>query len=216
MSRKDVTARLSSTIAALFLVALVGVCSIPAAAAAPDDPLSLVRATIDRIIELLQDPALAGPGQRTERERRILAVVEHRFDFEAMARRSLGAGWRRLNDAQKKRFVDLFTRLLETSYMRKIERYSGQRILYGEHRLRGKKAVVETFLVKDDVETPVIYRLRRRGDDWLVYDVVIEGVSLVANYRTQFASILRREGIDGLLARLQAKITAMERADSSA
>ena len=181
-----------------------------------DDPLGLVRATIDRIIALLQDPSLAGVERREERERRILGLVEHRFDFEAMARRALGAGWRRLDDDRKARFVELFTRLLETSYMRKIERYSGEKILYGEYRLRGGKAVVETFLVKDAIKTPVIYRLRRQGDDWRVYDVVIEGVSLVANYRTQFASILRKEGIDRLLERLESKIAALNKEKSAA
>ncbi len=181
-----------------------------AGSAAAADPLVLVRATIDRIVGLLQDPSLAGAEHRKEREQRILALVEHRFDFAAMARRALGTGWRRLDDGRKARFVELFTRLLETSYMRKIERYSGERIIYGEYRLRGRRAVVETFLVKDDVKTPVIYRMRRQGEEWRVYDVVIEGVSLVANYRTQFAGILRKEGIDRLLDRLQAKIAALD------
>ncbi len=199
-------------VVALLLMGLgmAGIISPPAGAAASSDPVAIVRTTIDKILALLQDPALAGDEHLAEKERRIIDAVVERFDFPAMAQRALGAGWRRLDEPRRQQFVDLFTRLLENTYVKKIERYSGQKVIYGDHRVRGKKAVVETFLVKDDVKTPVIYRLKRRGDDWQVYDVVIEGVSLVSNYRTQFSSIVRKEGIDGLLRRLADKVETLE------
>ncbi|MGZ3318855.1 MAG: MlaC/ttg2D family ABC transporter substrate-binding protein, partial [Isosphaeraceae bacterium] len=137
----------------------------------------------------------------------IRRVVDEIFDFEDMAQRALGPHWRSLTADQRKEFVPLFADLLDRAYMSTIERYSGEPIQYTSERVEGDVAVVSTkILAKPDKEFPVVYRMLRHGDRWLVYDVNAEGVSLVANYRTQFNNVIRTSSYNELLKRIRSRV----------
>ena len=176
----------------------------PSHAGAPTDQL---RGQVDRAIATLEDPALRQkPDARRAAVRRI---AEQIFDFEETARRALGRHWQARTPEERREFVGLFTDLLERTYISRIETYSGERVVYGGDTVEGKEATVRTRLVtRDGKEVPIDYRMRRAGERWLVYDVVIEGVSLVANYRSQFNRIIDKEGVGGLIKRMKAKLAS--------
>src|SRR6267142_1597474 len=135
----------------------------------------------------------------------IRKEAESIFDFTETAKRALGQHWKSLNPSQQQEFVSLFEDLLERAYVSKIEKYSGEKVTYLGDTVDGDVATVKTkFITKQGTEIPIDYRLLRRGDRWLVYDVFVEGVSLVANYRTQFDRIMRTGSYDELVRRLKA------------
>jgi phospholipid transport system substrate-binding protein len=182
-----------------------------AASARPDRPLDLVRATADKIISILNDPSLQGEPKRAERHRLLRQELEQRFDWPTICRSCLARHWSKLTAAQQKEFTDLFKDFLERTYLDRIEPYYNEldRIDYeGERILEVRYASVRTVVVtKQKIEHPVEYRLEKKATgDWLVYDVVIEGVSLVKNYRTQFDEIIAKSSYQGLIDDLKAKI----------
>ncbi len=174
-----------------------------------------VKSTITKVIRLLEDEELKGPGKVEERRRRLERVVADRFSYAEMAKRSLGAHWRGLTDPEREEFVALFQRLLVKTYARTIEGYAGEQVRYLGERVAGDFAEVRTRIVSDKVETPVDYRLLRMRGDWRVYDVVVDGVSLVNNYRGQFARILRSSSYTELVEQLRKKVGADHRPDGS-
>lgn len=165
-----------------------------------------VRAIIDEVIEVLRDPALKGSDKKEERRDKIREKVQRLFTFEYMAKRSLGKHWRKRTDEEKKEFVKVFGRLIENSYIGKLEAYTDERVLYEKEIMKKKAAEVRTKVVtKKGTEIPINYRLIQREGRWMVYDVVIEGVSMVMNYRTQFNEALRSAPFEELVARLREK-----------
>jgi len=174
----------------------------PASAGAPTDQL---KAPVDEVIRILRDPRLKPDSMAAERRAAIRKKAESIFDFQGTAKRALGRHWQNLSAAQQHEFVSLFTDLLERAYLVKIERYSGEPIVYTGENIEGEMATVKTkFITKQGTEIPIEYRLLRHGDRWLVYDVFVEGVSLVANYRTQFDRIMRTGSYQELARRLRA------------
>jgi phospholipid transport system substrate-binding protein len=140
-----------------------------------------------------------------ERRAAIRRDADAVFDFTEMARRALGRHWQELNEGQQREFVELFANLLERAYVSKIEKYNGEKIAYIGESIEGDMATVKTqILTKQDTQVPIDYRLLHKGDRWLVYDVLLEGVSLVLNYRTQFDHILQTSSYDELIRRLKA------------
>ena len=176
----------------------------PAWAGAPTEQL---RAQMDRIIKVLEDPELKREGRQVERRAAIRRVANEIFDFTETSRRSLGQHWQARTPAEREQFVRLFADLMERSYIGKLELYSGERILFGGETVEGDQATVRTRLVtKAGTEIPVEYRMHRTaGDRWLSYDVAIEGVSLVANYRAQFNKIIQASGYQSLVKKLTEK-----------
>lgn len=174
--------------------------------AAATDPVVFVKDAVDEIISILQDEKLAVPARRTERKTRMVTIVEKKFDFREMSMRALAKNWQGRTPAEQDRFVVLFKTLLENTYIAKIEAYSGEKVVFKKAAVQGNKAIVYSDLVRKNVETPVNYKLKNKDDHWAVYDVEVEGVSLVNNYRTQFASILGKENFAGLVARLEEKV----------
>jgi phospholipid transport system substrate-binding protein len=173
------------------------------AAGAPTDQ---IRQTVDRLLAILNDPQLKGEQKKNERRQKLKEVLYQRFDFTEMARRSLGSEWRRRTPEEQKEFVKLFTELLERSYLDKIESYSGEKVLYLKEREDGNYAEVETKIVdKKGQEYSVDYRLHKVNGDWKVYDVIIEDVSLVGNYRSQFSRVLAKSSFDELLKTMKEK-----------
>jgi phospholipid transport system substrate-binding protein len=174
-----------------------------ASAAAPTDQL---KAPVDQVIRILQDPKLKPDSMAAERRAAIRREAESIFDFPETAKRALGRHWQSLSAAEQSEFVSLFTDLLERAYLVKIERYSGEPIVYTGDSIEGELATVKTkFTTKQGTEIPIEYRLLRHGDRWQVYDVFIEGISLIANYRTQFDRIMRTGSYQELARRLRAK-----------
>ena len=163
---------------------------------------------IDRVLATVDNPALKGDGKVPERRVAVRKIANEIFDFGEVARRSLGRYWQPLSDAQRTEFVGLFGDLLERSYISKIELYGGEKIVYSGERMDGDLAIVSTKIItKNGTEVPIDYRLFRRGDRWMVYDVNIEGISLVSNYRTQFNKIIQSNGYNTLVDRMKAKQT---------
>ena len=169
-------------------------------------PTDQVRQTADQVLALLQDAQFKGAGKESQRRQRLRQIIGNRFDFEEMSKRSLGANWRRVGRDEQQRFVQLFTDFLEKSYADQIESYDGEKIAYGREQLAQDQAEVDSKIItKKGREVAVNYKLRSAGGDWKVYDVVIENVSLVNNYRSQFNRILAKATFNELLKKLEAK-----------
>ena len=172
-------------------------------AGAPTDQL---RGAIDRVIKALDNPALKGDSKVGERRTAVRKIANDIFDFAEIARRSLGRHWQGRTDKEREEFISLFGDLLERSYISKIELYGGEKILYTNERMDAEVAVVSTKVItKNGTEVPIDYRLLRRGDRWLVYDISIEGVGLVSNYRTQFNKIIQTTSYGELVKKMRAK-----------
>ena len=171
--------------------------------AAAVTPTEQVREVVDAVMDVLKQTEL---GQE-ERQQGIRDLIVPYFDFEAMSRSVLANNWKKASDVQRAQFVSLFKQLMGNTYIAAMEAYNNETVRYGKETVRkNNKALVETFIVGPSLEIPVVYRMRQRGDRWLAYDLVIEGVSIVRNYRTSFASLVRKQGLDGMLARLEEKV----------
>jgi phospholipid transport system substrate-binding protein len=173
-------------------------------------PTEEVRSTADRVVSLLRDPGLQGDARKAERRRQVRAELDIRFDWDGIARASLGRHWAKRSAGEQKEFVRLFGRFLAETYLDKIEPYYQEldRIDYkGEKIIEGYASVRTVVNTKGDVQHPVEYRLQISGSTghWRVYDVVIEGVSLVHNYREQFDDIIAKSSYQKLVADLKAK-----------
>jgi phospholipid transport system substrate-binding protein len=164
-----------------------------------------VKATVDEVLGILEAPQYQGPAHKQARRKAIRRAVNERFEFDQMARRSLGIYWAQRTAAERSEFTRLYTDLLERSYINRIESYTGEQIRYLDETVDDDHAEVRTKIVtKGRDEIPVNYRLARQGDKWEVYDIVIEGVSLVNNYRSQMARIINQSSYDALIRRMRA------------
>ena len=173
------------------------------AAGAPQEQL---RQSVDKLLAILNDPQLKAERKKNERREKLKEVLYQRFDFTEMAKRSLGSEWRRRTPEEQKEFVRLFTDLLEQAYLDKIESYSGEKFYYLKEREDGNYAEVDTKIVdKTGQEYSLDYRLHKVNGDWRVYDVIIEDVSLVGNYRSQFSRVLAKSSFDELLKTMKEK-----------
>lgn len=179
-----------------------GVAVQPAAAGGATEAM---KQTIEQVLTTIQDKELKQPGKAEERRHRLEQIVGDRFDYQEMSRRSLGAPWNTLSDKDKQEFVALFQTLLTNSYADKIESYSGEGVKYINERTENDYAEVRTKVLTGKVEIPLDYRLLNKGGDWRVYDVVVDGVSLVNNYRGQFSKILRSSTYADLVDQLRKK-----------
>jgi phospholipid transport system substrate-binding protein len=177
----------------------------PAFGAGPQDR---VQATLKAVSAVLEDPTLQGAETDQERKQRVRQIIFESFDFREMARESLGSHWGKLTPAQRDEFIELFGSLFERSYNRLVLRFLGERhTLYGTESIQQDRATVTTTLVsKQDARLPVDYRLVRHNEQWAIYDVAIDGVSLAMNYRAQFSKILRSSSYEALAQRIKTKL----------
>lgn len=179
------------------------------ASAAVPDPVDQFRPFLEKVTAVLADPSLKKLPKK-EQCQRVIAVVRERFDFREMSKRVVGQHWRELNNQEQDQFEELFTQLLQYAYVGKIDEYSGQKVEFGQKRIKGERAEVQTLLVDKNRSIPVSYILLLHDDQWMAYDVVVEGVSLVRNYMEQFKEILQKEGHSGLIQQIQTKISQLE------
>lgn len=165
-----------------------------------------VRTTVDQVLTILQDSGLKSDGRKRERTGQLREVIYPRFDFTEMAKRCLGSYWRQRTAEEQREFVKIFTDILEKSYVDRIESYNGEKIVYIREAEDKNYARVDTKVVtKKGEEFSLNYRLHAADGQWKVYDVVIDSISLVNNYRSQFNRILSSVSFEDLLERLQEK-----------
>lgn len=185
----------------LAIVALALGTAAPASAATPTETL---KGYSDVVLKILEDPALKTPDRKHERRAAVRKVAEEVFDIGETAKRALGPHWQQRSPAEKEEFTQLFADLLETTYIARIDEYGGERIRYTGEKIDGDNAVVQTRVVaKNGTEAPVEARMLKRGDRWYIYDVLIENISLIANYRAQFDKIIRTSSYNELVKRLR-------------
>lgn len=184
----------------LVTLGLVALTALAAPAAWAGEPTDQLRGGIDRVIALLGAPAATRDGHAG-----ITRAASGMFDFTEMAQRALGSYWPQRTPAERQEFAALFAELLQRSWTSKIEQFGGERISYAGETVDGDRAVVKTtILTRQGSQVPVDYRLGQHEGQWRVYDVVIEGVSLVTNYRTQFANVIQKSSYEELVRKLRA------------
>ena len=167
-----------------------------------------LKQTIDKVIEIVADPEMKkNPKLKRERLRQTIGV---RFNYTQMVMRSLANNYKDRTDKEREEFTGLFKKLLENSYASKIENYQNEKINYVDEKIKGKYALVKTQIVRKDGTIDVDYKLINEGGKWTVYDFVIEEVSLIRNYRSQFSKIIKTESYGALVAKLVKKIKALE------
>jgi phospholipid transport system substrate-binding protein len=191
----------------LTTIVILGVCAAAPATAfaqeAEETPLQVVTKTVDGVIAALANAEL----NQDSKKRKVKSIIGRHFDFAAMSNRVLATNWSKATKPQRNRFIGLFRELLSNTYWRKISGYTNEKVEYLGERMRSQKlATVNTVIKTDTVDIPVDYKLYLKGGTWMAYDVVIEQVSLVRNYRASFQDIVRDVGIDGLLSQLETKV----------
>ncbi len=169
-----------------------------------------VKSTITDLIHVLDDDTLKQPEQAEERRHEIEEIIRQRVDYGEMAKRALGAPWSTLSERDQQEFVSLFVQLLRDTFAGRITEHHDEEVAYlGEHREDGF-AEVHTQLKGRKIDTMIDFRLINHGTDWRVYDVVIDGASIVSNYRSQFTSIIRQVSYVGLVNKMKQKAVAVK------
>jgi phospholipid transport system substrate-binding protein len=173
-----------------------------------DSPTVQIKSTVDQVIQILTNPQIQGEGRKQERRKRLREVIFARFDFQEMAQRSLGAHWQRRTPEEQTEFIKVFSDLLEQTYVDKIESYNNEKFIYANERIDGPYAEVSSKMrTSKGEEFTINYKLHRVGEDWRVYDLVIENISLINNYRSQFNRILTSSTYDELVSRIKTKLS---------
>jgi phospholipid transport system substrate-binding protein len=177
----------------------------PPAGAQIATPAAAVQGVVEQVLAVLRDDDLAPP----ERRARLRNALAPHFDFEAMAQSILAQAWKKATPDERQRFIAQLQTLLEDTYIVAMEDYSGETVRVGKEKVKNNRAQVETYIERGGAPAiPVSYRLRARDGKWLAYDVSVEGVSLVSNYRSSFGSIVRKDGIGGLIDALDRKLNS--------
>jgi phospholipid transport system substrate-binding protein len=169
-------------------------------------PLETVEKQVNAALGVLTDPALKGDANKEMKEDKLWAIADDMFDYPGLSKRTLGKGWKKLNAQQQKEFTDLFSKHLGNIYLDRIMAYSDEKVTFNREKKKGEKALVYTKVVTKTKEIPIDYRVVLKNGDWRVYDVVIEGVSLVKNYRSQFREMLKKKDPEHLLETLRKKV----------
>ncbi|NCC06224.1 MAG: ABC transporter substrate-binding protein [Proteobacteria bacterium] len=187
----------------LFLILIM---LLPAPAVSQDNPTSYIRANVDKVVSILTSPEYEAETNKTEQLRQIEAVVDNFFDAEELSKRSLGQYWRIFTPEQKQEFQPLFLKLIKQVYLKKSITYNGEVVNYNQEIIKSDTlAEVHTTVTSPDLNIPIIYYMIRKDVSWKVYDVSVENVSLIKNYRSQFRSILQNNSPDKLIATLRDK-----------
>jgi phospholipid transport system substrate-binding protein len=182
----------------------------PSPVAAGAEATEAVQGTIAKVMRVLDDERLKEPEQVEERRHEVEEIIRQRVDYEEMAKRTLGTQWSSLSHHERREFVDLFVQLLRDTFTGRITERSDEQVLYLSEQREDSFAEVKTQLQGRKIDTPVDFRLIHRSGDWRVYDVVIDGASIVSNYRSQFTSIIRDVSYQGLVKKMRQKAVAVK------
>ncbi|RPH51895.1 MAG: ABC transporter substrate-binding protein [Desulfobacteraceae bacterium] len=179
-------------------------------------PMDALKGPVDEGIRLLSDPKYKNPSLKRVQREKIWEIVRKAFDFTELSGRALAANWKTLNPQQRKEFTEVFSDVLGNTYLDKIQGgFRDEKVAYlGQEKVSDTKAVVKTKIIREKGEIPVDYSMRFKNDSWKVYDVHVEGVSLVQNYRSQFNEILSKDSPDELIKRLEKKLAEQQKGDS--
>ena len=170
-------------------------------------PLDAVQTNVNKVLDVLRDPKLKAESAKGIKKEKLEAIYEQMFDEVELSRRTLGANWNKLNPAQQKEFTQLYRQVLEKAYIDKILTYTNEKIVFSkENMISNNQAEVQTKVITSSKEIPIFYRVILKDGTWKVYDVVVENVSLVQNYRSQFNSILANNTPEQLLEILRKKV----------
>jgi phospholipid transport system substrate-binding protein len=201
----------TTKIALLFICIIFcsAVLTLPVSAA--KGPTETMKPVLEELTKLLNTQDLQGDAHRDERRLKIMSTIKAGFDFQEMCKRVLGRTWQEISPAERENFTELMTKLLENAYIGKLEDYHYKKIEFVEEKIQGDRAQVTTLVEKDDVKLPVHYILQLTPSGWMVYDINIEGVSLVRNYMEQFRSILRTDSFQGLVKIIEEKNKTFEK-----
>lgn len=182
-------------------------CFTTAAWAAPQmQPQQQIEVMINSVLEVLQQTELS----IDEKKAQVSGRIQQYLNIASMSRRTLGPYWDEASAEQRQRFSDLFVQVLEGTYLNRINDYSGGSVQYLKQRVKGDKAIIDTRFVSEDLEIPVKYKMVYEDGSWQVFDVVIEGVSLIRNYRSSYGEIIRKSSYDGLFELMEIKVAAMQ------
>ena len=176
------------------------------AVAAQETATDSLRVAVDSVIEFLADKNL----DSVKRRQLVVEQIRGKFDFAAMSHFIVGKHWKRSTKEQRDTFVERFTLILEHTYIGRIEAYSDEKVRYVSEKRRKDKAKVDTLVVAGNVEIPINYKLYLKNGKWFVYDISVEGVSLVRNYKDTYKGIIRKDGMEGLLEKMGKKVEEME------
>ncbi len=170
-------------------------------------PLDTVKSKVNGVLDVLRDPKLQGESGKKVKGQRIAAADDKLFDFVELSKRTLGLNWNKLTPDQRKEFVELFKTILKDAYVDKITAYTNEQVNFTKEVPLSEATVeVRSSVVTKGGETPIYYRVIKKDNQWKAYDVVIEGVSLIGNYRTQFREILGNNPPEQLLQTLRKKV----------
>jgi phospholipid transport system substrate-binding protein len=191
---------------ALSIVPVIFLGLVVVASAEASLPIDSMKMTVERIIQVVTDQTLQGEKNLIKRREAITKLVDQRFNFQLMSRLALGDNWDARSEAERAQFVALFSNLLKKTYIKRIESYSEEKVFFTKQDIKDNLAIVFSQFVKENSEVSIIYKLKKDGEDWLVFDVVIEGASVIKQYRRQFSNIILEEHFEGLIQRLEEKI----------
>lgn len=166
------------------------------------EPQAQVEKMVNSVLSVMQNPDLSV----AEKKDRISGRVQEFLNVESMSQRTLGSYWDQASTEQRRYFSELFVRVLENTYLSRIEDYSDGAVKYLQQRVKGTKAIIDTLIVSKELEIPVQYKMIYADGAWQVFDLVIEGVSLVRNYRSSYGEIIRKDGFEGLFALMEEKV----------
>jgi len=190
-----------------FLIFVFVLCLIVPFSADAGGALDTVKSNADKVLDVLRDPSLKSESARKTKRNKIRTIAQKMFDFTELSRRTLAQNWGKFSPQEQKEFIDLYTSLLEDAYADKILAYSDEKIIFtNEVALSEKTVEVRSIVLRKTAEIPIYYRVMLKDDGWRVYDVVIEGVSLINNYRTQFREILVNKPPASLLETIRKKV----------
>jgi phospholipid transport system substrate-binding protein len=185
---------------------LVCILVFAAQAHAGQSPTQTVQTAVDAILGILTNETL----DKDEKRSKMREIINGRFDFRAMSQRTLATNWKKATKDEQRQFVDLFAQLIQNSYIGKVEAYTSEAVEYPGEKIKGKRAVVDTLIITSSTEIPVNYKLYLKNDEWRVYDVIIEGVSLISSYRSTYQEIVKKDGFPGLFVRMEEKLKEVE------
>lgn len=197
-----------SPVASILLIVSIALFPLSSFAESKTTPLNLIKGTIDKVIET--NKKLEGDEKLEQRRKELRTIIEPYFDFDEMAKRSLGSHWTTINETQQKEFVEVFSELLARTYLSRIDNVTTQVVTFDSEKITPPRAIVKTTINFKGDSFPIEYRFLDQENNWKVYDVIIENIGLVANYRNEFAGLIRREKFDGLMTKLKKRLESVE------
>ncbi len=190
----------------LILFTIITIIPLIAIATEANGPKEQLKTSIDQIVVTLKDQSKTSDEKRNT----FTKIIGERFDFKVMSQRTLSVNWKKTTPEQRQRFIALFSALLRESYIGRIEAYTDEQVKFTEEKIKKNRAMIKTFIVTSTVEIPINYKLLERDGQWLVYDVIIENVSLIRNYSSTYRNIVKKEGIDGLIVKMEKKLNDIQ------